>query len=62
VVRFDTFEAWWEPFTLGVGPAGSYLAGLDEQRRRDVEQACRSALPEPPFSIAATAWTVVARS
>ena len=24
-----TFEEWWEPYTLGVGPAGVYVAGLD---------------------------------
>ena len=30
-VRVDhtTFEEWWEPYTLGVGPAGDYVAGLD---------------------------------
>src|ERR1700761_7708283 len=29
VVQED-FDAWWEPFTLGVGPAGAYLAALDD--------------------------------
>src|SRR4051795_817082 len=24
------FHEWWEPFTLGVGPAGVYLAALDQ--------------------------------
>ena len=24
-VRFATFADWWDPFTLGVGPAGSYV-------------------------------------
>ena len=28
-----TFEAWWEPFTRGVGPAGAYLASLDDDPR-----------------------------
>ncbi len=27
-VEHPTFEDWWEPFTLGVGPAGAYVAGL----------------------------------
>ncbi len=27
-VAHATFESWWEPFTFGVGPAGSYVAGL----------------------------------
>ncbi len=25
-VRHASFEHWWEPFTLGVGPTGSYVA------------------------------------
>ncbi len=29
-VEHESFDDWWEPFTLGVGPAGSYVAGLDE--------------------------------
>ena len=28
-VEHASFEEWWEPFTLGVGPVGAYLAGLD---------------------------------
>jgi hypothetical protein len=24
------FEGWWEPFTLGVGPAGTYVSGLSD--------------------------------
>ncbi len=23
---FSSFDEWWEPFTLGVGPAGAYVA------------------------------------
>jgi SAM-dependent methyltransferase len=25
-VPFESFEQWWEPYTLGVGPAGQYVA------------------------------------
>ena len=32
-VEHPTFDAWWEPFTRGVGPAGAYLASLDADRR-----------------------------
>ena len=28
-VEHSSFEEWWEPLTFGVGPAGSYVAGLD---------------------------------
>jgi SAM-dependent methyltransferase len=33
-VEHPTFEDWWEPFTLGVGPAGAYVAGLDDAQDR----------------------------
>ena len=33
-VAYPTFEDWWEPLTLGVGAAGSYMAGLDDDGRR----------------------------
>jgi SAM-dependent methyltransferase len=28
-VEHPSFEDWWEPFTFGVGPAGSYVVGLN---------------------------------
>ena len=51
-----TFDDWWEPYTLGVGPAGSYVAGLSDERRAELREACRRSLPEPPFVLSATAW------
>jgi len=56
-VEHPTFEEWWEPFTLGVGPAGSYVAGLDSQRQAELRERCRAALPDAPFVLAARAWT-----
>ncbi len=29
IIEHPTFEAWWEPFTMGAGPAGAFVAGLD---------------------------------
>jgi len=52
-----TFEEWWEPFTLGVGPAGAYVAGLDADRRAALRERCRESLPKAPFEVAARAWT-----
>ena len=61
-VRFATFADWWEPFTLGVGPAGAYVTGLDEARREVLMARCAELLPSPPFQIAASAWSVSARA
>ena len=51
-----TFDGWWEPFTGGVGPAGSYVAGLDAGRQADLREQCRSLLPVAPFVLPARAW------
>ena len=56
-VEHPSFEEWWEPFTLGVGPAGSYVAGLDAERRAQLREHCRALLPNPPFVLTARAWT-----
>jgi SAM-dependent methyltransferase len=56
-VEHPSFEEWWEPFTLGVGPAGSHVAGLDTERRAQLREHCRALLPDPPFVLTARAWT-----
>ncbi len=43
-VEHPSFEEWWEPFTLGVGPAGSYVAGLDAPPG-ELRERCRAELP-----------------
>ena len=55
-VEHPSFEEWWEPFTLGVGPAGEYVKGLDEPRQARLRELCRERLPEPPFVLTARAW------
>lgn len=55
-VEHQTFEEWWEPFTLGVGPAGSYAAGLAADRRAELRALCRGRLPDEPFRVTARAW------
>jgi SAM-dependent methyltransferase len=54
--RHETFEEWWEPFTLGVGPAGAFAAGLDPQRQGRLRELCRERLPAAPFVSRAGAW------
>ena len=61
-VPFTSYEEWWAPYLDGVGPVGSFVASLDADHRRRVEQRCRELLPEPPFEHAATAWVVLAEA
>ncbi len=55
-LEHPSFEAWWEPFTQGVGPAGSYVAGLDAGREAELREQCRTLLPAAPFVLTARAW------
>ena len=55
-VEYQTFEEWWEPYTYGVGPTGAYCAGLSEERQQRLREACREALPSPPFVVTSSAW------
>ena len=55
-VEHPTFDEWWGPFELGVGPAGAYAAGLDADRRAQLRERCRAMLPAPPFTLRALAW------
>lgn len=61
-VRFASFADWWDPFTLGVGPAGAYVARLDAQRCSDLQTACAALLPSAPFEIEASAWAALGRA
>ena len=56
-LRHPSFEEWWAPFTLGVGPAGVYVAGLDPERRAMLMERCRQLQPRAAFDVAAHAWT-----
>ena len=61
-VEHTTYDEWWEPYTLGVGPAGAYIAGLAPEAREELRENCRARLPEPPFTISASAWSARARA
>ena len=60
-VHHETFEEWWEPYTLGVGPAGNHVAGLDDAGREALRRHCRELLGPGPFVIEARAWSVRGR-
>jgi SAM-dependent methyltransferase len=55
-VGHRSFEEWWEPFTLGVGPAGAYVAGLGAAQQARLREHCREMLPEAPFVLSVRAW------
>lgn len=55
VVHTD-FEDWWDPFTLGVGPAGAYVASLRSKARAELLEQCRKELPDGGFVLKSTAW------
>ena len=55
-VEHPTFEDWWEPFTLGVGPAGGYLVGIDAERQAAVRERCLQDLGDGPFTIPTVVW------
>lgn len=58
-VRHASFEQWWEPFTLGVGPAGEYLMTLSPEHRDALRGHCQRLLPAGPAETTATAWTAI---
>jgi hypothetical protein len=55
-VRYASFDEWWEPYTLGVGPAGAYAASLEPDRLEELRERCRRLLPETHLRVEAHAW------
>ena len=60
-IEHPSFEDWWEPYTLGVGPAGVYVAGLDAAARERLRESCRALLPPEPFTLSIRAWAARGR-
>jgi SAM-dependent methyltransferase len=60
-VEHTSFEEWWEPFTFGVGPAGSYARSLDGRSLAALRERCRELLPPAPFTLAVVAWAARGR-
>jgi SAM-dependent methyltransferase len=55
-VEHASFEEWWEPFKLGVGPAGAYVAGLAPEQQAELASICREELATAPFTLPLRAW------
>ncbi|HEU4826570.1 MAG TPA: class I SAM-dependent methyltransferase [Dongiaceae bacterium] len=61
--RFSSFEDYWQPFTLGAGPAPGYCVSLPEDKRAALkEQLKRDVGGDGPVSFIARAWAVKARN
>src|SRR5437763_2314507 len=50
-VEHPTFDEWWEPFNLGVGPAGAYVERLDAEQVVRLREACRTRASAAPFIV-----------
>lgn len=59
--HYASFDEWWEPYTLGVGPAGAYLAGLDAAAAATLRAHAATLLPNGPFEVDAVSRVVTAR-
>ncbi len=60
---FRDFEDYWQPFTLGAGPAPSYCVSLDREARQRLEQELRESLPrlhDGSIHLKARAWALKA--
>lgn len=53
---YSSFEEWWEPYTLGVGPAGAYARSLGDTDLSALRDRCRELLPDAPFTLTTFAW------
>jgi SAM-dependent methyltransferase len=55
-VDYTHFDDWWEPFSLGVGPAGAVYKTLSPDQRARLRERCEALLPPVPFELASFAW------
>lgn len=60
-VRHETFDEWWEPFTLGVGPAGAAAGSFGPAELDAVRGRCLGLLGDGPFTLTAAAWAARGR-
>jgi SAM-dependent methyltransferase len=55
VRQFRSFDEWWRPLTLGVGPVGDYLQGINHEARAELRARCAEQFPSSPFDVSALA-------
>jgi SAM-dependent methyltransferase len=63
-IQYESFEALWSTFELGVGPAGEFYASLPDASRRAVrdEYYRRLGSPAGSFDLPAQAWALRGRA
>ncbi len=54
--HYASFDQWWAPYTLGVGPAGDHVRSLDEAGRERLRERCRALVPAVDIEVEAVAW------
>jgi ubiquinone/menaquinone biosynthesis C-methylase UbiE len=57
---YEDFGDFWQGFLLGIGPAGTYCASLDPERREALREGCfrRLGSPAGAFALPARAFAV----
>jgi SAM-dependent methyltransferase len=58
---FANFRDYWQPFLGGTGPAPSYVASLDADRRATLSRKLEETMPQAPdgtIALIARAWAV----
>ena len=66
-MRFNSFEDFWNPFLLGQGPAGAYVAGLDQTHLATLQNEVKRRLPftqgqdDARYELFARVWAVRGR-
>jgi SAM-dependent methyltransferase len=60
-VPISSFDEYWAPFQLGVGPPGAHLASLNATDAAQLRNVCESLFPATPAVLAVTAWAAYGR-
>ena len=54
-MRFDSFDEYWSPFLLGIGPAGDFTRELDADGREALRAELESRLGPGAIEMTSTA-------
>ncbi|HET9988713.1 MAG TPA: methyltransferase domain-containing protein [Kofleriaceae bacterium] len=59
-LHFTSFDDYWKPFLLGIGPAGAHVARLSPERREALASRLRQRLGDHAFDLKGRGWAVKA--